>query len=154
MSVEQEQLTSDLIARCHAIISQEPGIRLAIVYGSAATGRLHSTSDIDIALLGNAPLDLDDRLSLMAKLSSATNREVDLVDLFDLGGLLLKQILCKGRLILNRDQAAYENLAQRMLYEAEDFLPLVRRAQKERLKRFIDGQGACSRKTREAAPLR
>lgn len=129
-----------LMARCRKIFDETHGIRLGIVYGSAAVGRLRRDSDVDIAVLGDGPLGLDERLTLTARLASALGREIDLVDLYGLNGLILKQILCKGRVVLNTDQVAYESLARRMIYDSEDFLPLVVRSQKERLGRFVHGR--------------
>ncbi|MDR0310910.1 MAG: nucleotidyltransferase domain-containing protein [Acidobacteriota bacterium] len=129
----------ELIERCRETLSRTPGIRLAMIYGFAVTGRMRPDSDVDVAVLYENGLNLDERLSLIDRLSSACRREIDLTDLHEIGGEILRQILCKGRVLIKADSAAYYRLAQRMIYNEADFMPLIRRAQKERLRRFLDG---------------
>ena len=129
----------ELIERCREALSRRPEIKLAMVYGSAFTGQMRPDSDIDVAVLCENALNIDERLSLIDYLSSVCQREVDLVDLHGLDGEILRQILCRGRIIVKTDGAAYYRLAQRMIYNEADFMPLVRRAQKERLRRFLNG---------------
>jgi predicted nucleotidyltransferase len=134
---ERNVLGEELIERCREALSKTPGIRLAIIYGSAVTGRMRPDSDVDVAVLYENALNLDGRLSLIDDLSSACRREIDLVDLYEAGGEILRQILCKGRILIKLDNTAYYRLAQRMIYNEADFMPLIRRAQKERLRGFL-----------------
>ncbi len=120
-------------------LAGDPGIKVAIVYGSAASGKLRPDSDVDVAVLFDKPLDMDARLALWGKLTDALHREVDLVDLDGLGGEILHQILTKGRVVIKNDEAAYYGLAKRMVYDREDFMRYVRRAQRERIGRMIHG---------------
>jgi predicted nucleotidyltransferase len=120
-------------------LASDPGIKVAIVYGSAASGKLRPDSDVDVAVLFDRPLDMDARLALWGKLTDTLHREVDLVDLYVLGGEILHQILTKGRVVIKNDEAAYYGLAKRMVYDREDFRRFVRRAQRERIGRMIRG---------------
>jgi predicted nucleotidyltransferase len=129
----------DLLQTVADTLAKELGLKVAIVYGSAATGKMRRDSDVDVAVLCDQPLDVDARLALWGKLTYALHREVDLVDLFDLGGEILHQILTKGRVVLKKDEAAYYELAKRMVYDREDFMGLVRRAQRERIGRMLYG---------------
>jgi len=133
------------IERCREALSRRPEIKLAMVYGSAAAGRMRPDSDVDVAVLCESALGIDERLWLIDCLSSACQREIDLVDLYGLNGEILRQILCRGRVIVKTDGAAYYRLVQRMIYNEADFMPLVRREQKERLRRFLNGRGHASR---------
>ena len=120
-------------------LSGELGIKVAIIYGSAAAGKMRPGSDVDVAVLFDRPLDMDARLALWGRLTDAVRREVDLVDLHDLGGEILHQILAKGRVVIKNDAHAYFRLLQRMVYDREDFIPQVRRAQRARIGRMIHG---------------
>ena len=120
-------------------LANEPGIKVALVYGSAAAGKMRPGSDVDVAVLFDRPLDMEARLALWGKLTDALHREVDLVDLYDLGGEILHQILTKGRVIIKNDTQAYYLLLQRMVYNEEDFMPQVRRALRTRIERFANG---------------
>ena len=71
-------------------------IQLAFVFGSAANGTLRPDSDVDVAVLAGEQLSTELRLALMAELSLALKREVDLVDLYGAWGLILRQVLTTG----------------------------------------------------------
>lgn len=137
----QETLSSPVAisqAVADALIG-EPGVKVAIVYGSAATDKMRPGSDVDVAVLFDRPLNIDARLALWGRLTDALRREVDLVDLHDLGGEILHQILTKGCVVIKNDVDAYFRLVQRMIYDREDFMPQVRRAQRARIGRMIHG---------------
>ena len=129
----------DLLQTVANTLAKEPGLMVAIVYGSAATGKMHRDSDVDVAVLCDQPLDVDARLALWGKLTDALRREVDLVDLHGLGGEILHQILTKGRVVIKNDVQAYFRLLQRMVYNAEDFMPQVRQVLRRRIERFAYG---------------
>ena len=120
-------------------LAGEQGIKVVIVYGSAAAGHMRPGSDVDVAVLFDKQLDMDARLALWSKLTGALHREVDLVDLYGLGGEILHQILTKGHIVIKNDMKAYYWLAKRMVYDREDFMGLVRRTQRERIGRMIHG---------------
>ena len=130
---------ADLFQAVADTLAGEAGLKVALVYGSAAAGTMRRDSDVDVAVLFDRPLDMEARLALWGKLTDALRREVDLVDLHDLGGEILHQILTKGRVVIKNDAQAYFRLLQRMVYNAEDFMPLVRRMQESRIRRFING---------------
>lgn len=135
-----ETTQSDAICRKVAeTLSSVAGIRVAIVYGSAVTGRMRPDSDVDVAVMFERVLDMASRLDLCDKLTDALKREVDLVDLYDLGGEILHQIMTKGRVIIKKDPHAYFLLMQRMIYNEEDFMPQVRRVLQKRVRRFAYG---------------
>ena len=129
----------DVFQAVTTVLAEEPGLRVAIVYGSAAAGKMRRDSDVDVAVLFGRPLDMDARLVLWGKLTDSLRREVDLVDLYDLGGEILHQVLTKGRVVIKNDEAAYYWLFKRMVYDREDFMRLVRRAQRVRIGRMIHG---------------
>ncbi|HEX3343314.1 MAG TPA: nucleotidyltransferase domain-containing protein [Polyangiaceae bacterium] len=63
-----------------AALAEGPRLRLAVLFGSRATGREHGESDFDIGVFPvDADLSLREELSLASALSSVAGREVDVV---------------------------------------------------------------------------
>jgi predicted nucleotidyltransferase len=134
--------SQDVLRAVGETLEESGRVLLAIVYGSAATGAMRSDSDVDVALLGRDALTAEEKLSLSQVLFERLEREVDVVDLRTVNGVLLKQILTKGKVVLKRDEAAYAALLKRMIYNQEDYMPYYRRALRERMDRFVNGQRA------------
>jgi len=132
-------MNTDVFQTVAATLVGEVGLKVALVYGSAAAGTMRRDSDVDVAVLFDRPLDMDARLTLWGRLTDALRREVDLVDLYDLGGEILHQVLTKGRVVIKNDETAYYGLVKRMVYDREDFTGLVRQAQRARIGRMIYG---------------
>lgn len=118
----------------HTLAKHEE-IQLAFVFGSAARGTLRPDSDVDVAVLGGGQLSTESRLALMAELSLALKREVDLVDLYDAWGLILRQVLTTGILVLKRPGSAHAALLKRMLFDQADMEPLRQRIIEKSLER-------------------
>jgi len=116
-------------------LAQHAEIELAFVFGSAARGALRPDSDVDVAVLAARQLSPEARLALMAELSLALGREVDLVDLYNAWGLILHQVLTTGTLALKRSDTAYAALLKRMLLDQADMEPLRQRIIEKSLER-------------------
>jgi predicted nucleotidyltransferase len=99
-------------------------IELCFLYGSAALDRLNAQSDIDVAVASSTPLSVDDRLELSLILSQKAGREVSVLDLKKLNGLILREILTKGITIKNTNPMLKTEFLIRMLDFIEDMLPL------------------------------
>ncbi len=69
----------------------------AWLYGSRATGESRADSDVDIAVLCDAPLDPVALLDAGARLAARLGTAVDLVDLRRAGGLLRVEATHRGR---------------------------------------------------------
>ena len=117
----------------------EQGLRLAVIYGSYATGKMHAESDVDLAVLFDGPLGVERRMRLMERLEKGLSKTVDLVDLFLLNGTILRRILCTGQVLVKNDTAALPGLVRRMVYNEADMMPIVKRTLMERQKRFVYG---------------
>ena len=76
-----------------AILEQHGNIRLAILFGSLASGRATRESD---AVLAGTRLDAGFRMALIGELASAVGRPIDLIDLRTVGDPLLGQLLKHG----------------------------------------------------------
>lgn len=125
MVATREQVAVEEALR--AAVADLPELRVALLYGSAAAGRLGEGSDVDVAVAADQPLSWDQRLDWAGRIGSAVGREVDLLDLRSAHGLILREALCRGRLVLCRDRGLYAGLVQRMLGEQEDFQPQLDR---------------------------
>jgi predicted nucleotidyltransferase len=112
------------------VMCQHPQVRLAILFGSTAKGKAAKESDLDLAVLADAPLGSDLKIQIIGDLASLFGRPVDLIDLRVVGEPLLGEIL-KGRRILGDDRA-YAQLITRHLIDAADFLPYRNRTLAER----------------------
>jgi predicted nucleotidyltransferase len=136
---EDTQAVSEIAAQAKEILYAESGLKLAILYGSAATRKMRADSDVDIAVLFDRPLNAEQKMELISRLERELQRDVDLVDLFSLSGTILKQILRKGRVLIQKKPGALTDLIQRMVYNQADMMPYVSRTLMERQKRFIHG---------------
>jgi predicted nucleotidyltransferase len=121
------------------VLHTEQGLKLAILYGSAATGKLRADSDVDIALLLDCPLSAERKMKLISRLERELQRDVDLVDLFSLSGTILKQVLSKGRVLIQTKPGELAGLVRKMIYNQADMMPYVSRTLIERQRRFIRG---------------
>jgi predicted nucleotidyltransferase len=112
------------------------GIRLAIMFGSLARGGATQASDLDLAVLMDAPLSMETKLGLIDVLSQTFGRPVDLIDLQRVGEPLLGQILKYGVRLLGSD-TDHARLITRHLLDEADFMPYRRRILAERRRAWI-----------------
>ena len=120
----------ELAKKLIGILSQHPQIKLAILFGSQATGHARPTSDIDLAVLADQPIDTHLKLELIERVGFELGRAADIVDLHSAQEPLLGQVF-KGKKLLG-DTAAYARLLTKHLLNTADFLPLRERILKER----------------------
>jgi predicted nucleotidyltransferase len=130
---------TEIVRRSQELLRSEPGSRLALIYGSFASGKMRPDSDVDIAVLFDRPLDAKQKMDLAERLGKELSKTVDLADLFSLNGTILRQILCTGHVLVKNDPAALLALTKRMIYNQADMMPLVRRTLQERQRRFCHG---------------
>ncbi|MEI6892125.1 MAG: nucleotidyltransferase domain-containing protein [Pontiella sp.] len=139
MISKHTQLVSEIESKAKEVLCGVPGLKLAMLHGSVATGMMRTDSDVDLALLFDHPLDAEQKMLLISQLESELKREVDLVDLFSLSGTILKQVLRKGRVLIETQPGARSELIRKMIYNQTDMMPYVTRTLIERQQRFIDG---------------
>lgn len=130
---------TELIENVRQILLRHRGVRLVIIYGSAVTESFRDQSDIDIAVLFDKPLTAEQKMTLLGELAIALRREIDLVDLYQLYGPLLQQILTKGVIAYQQNDNVLYQLLKRMIYNQSDFMPLYRREIKKRVEQFVNG---------------
>jgi len=119
-----------------AAISTQPGIGLAILFGSLAAGEGRAESDLDLAVDAGRRLTASEKMALISELAGRTGRSVDLVDIHAVGEPLLGQILQHGKRILGSD-TLYANLIRRHLFDQADYLPYRNRILAERRQAWI-----------------
>lgn len=118
-------------------LRQQSDIKLAILFGSLATGKARSDSDIDIGIQKKHPLSASEKAEVIGQLALITGRSVDLVDLSVAGEPILGQILKYGKRLFGSD-AAYAEISLKHLYAQADFVPYIDRTLKERRQQWLD----------------
>lgn len=131
-----------------------PHVQFAILYGSYAKGTDRTDSDLDLAVAGRDRLSLQVRSDLSAALSAATGKEVDLIDLNEVTGVILGEALCEGKILLLKDKDLYAGLIKKYYFDQADFQPYYDRILEARRKRFTDEKAGPPRKTRSTSTVR
>ncbi len=116
-------------------LSRFPQLKLAILFGSQASGDANGNSDIDLALLSNAPLSRNLKMELIEQIGTKFGRPVDIVDLFYAAEPVLGEDF-KGKRLLGND-TTYAELLTRRLINTADFVPLQQRIRTERREAWI-----------------
>jgi len=107
-------------------IESEPDVVYALLFGSSARGTRGPGSDADVAveLAAGAARDARALGRLIARLESATDRQVDLVLLDEASPPLAYRIFRDGHLIVERDHAALVARKARAILDYLDFKPV------------------------------
>ncbi len=113
-----------------------PQIKLAILFGSVASGAATAQSVLDLAVIAETPLEVAEKIQIIEALAMATGRPIDLVDVHAAPEPVLGQVLKHGRRIIGSDQT-YAQLLYRHLIEQADFVPLRNRILCERRMAWI-----------------
>lgn len=115
-----------------------PDVALAVLFGSAASGRMRGDSDVDIAVAGDSTFSWDWLQEARIVLSRELHREVDLIDLNVTKGLIFYQALTRGRIVVSRNRGLLLRCMREVVYFGEDILPLMNRAYATKIRRFTD----------------
>ncbi|MFU8821739.1 MAG: type VII toxin-antitoxin system MntA family adenylyltransferase antitoxin [Gammaproteobacteria bacterium] len=118
-------------------LEREADLRVAIVFGSVASGEAGFDSDVDVAVMMERRMSAERRLALLQLIEAATGRPVDLVDLRDAGVAVMRAALNEGRVLVCRDPRDLDMLRSKMVTDAEDFLPGLERLLAERRRKWI-----------------
>lgn len=107
-------------------------IVLGWAYGSLVDGRFRAESDLDIAFYSDRITSLETRLDWTEQLQTAFGRRVDLVDLNQTKGLIVKEIMTQGRLLKNSSPDVFAQVLARFYLDEADYGRLRDRAYRER----------------------
>lgn len=120
-----------------------PEVLAAFLFGSAARGRSHRESDLDVAVLLDRALagDRASRFELGLDVAGALARtlgrnDVDLVVLNDAPPLLAREIVTGGRLVFCRDDETLRGYVRDVSLRAADLAPFLARARRRLLERI------------------
>ena len=130
---------SDIQSKIEKYFSEKDDIDTVLLFGSFANGTFTSYSDIDIAIHSFYKLDYDKLSKIQTDLALLCKREIDLVDLKKAEGIFLYQIMTTGKKI-KIDNTIFVNHLVKALCFREDFLPIIKRSQEEKIRRFINGE--------------
>lgn len=122
---------SQLLEQVASRLAADPSIEFASVFGSVAEGTARPDSDVDIAVLADAPFGSGQRRALIDMLAQTVGRPVDLVDLREAGPVLLMFAL-RGKRLVGRGSRANAALLSRAWTDAADFLPIRERLLRQR----------------------
>jgi predicted nucleotidyltransferase len=123
-------------------LRQMPAVRVGVLFGSAARDRMSRRSDVDVAVAADSPLTPDERIELALALERRVHRQVDLLDLRALRGLILYEVLTKGVVVKNEDTTYLGRLYKDAVFYEADVLPLWRRMALTKARRFAYGHGS------------
>lgn len=115
---------ADAVTAARSVLADSPGVLLAAAFGSRIAGRPHKGSDLDIAVLMEAPADLS---SLSTALERATGLTVDLIDMSMAPPLLRFEIARAGTPLLERAPWLWSDFRRRAMVDWWDWAPLARR---------------------------
>ncbi len=132
-------IRNEIIQKCIETLKGFPAIQIATLFGSIANDRLTNNSDIDIAVAAEKPLSIDEKVNLHLALSKSIPREIDLIDLHIINGLILQNALCRGSIIKNSSPIILANLLKKMWYNQADMMPLTKQFLKHNALRFVNG---------------
>ncbi len=114
-----------------------PQIKLAVVYGSFASGSENPGSDIDLGIAAERSLPSEELVEIQNALTLSTGREVDLIDLHQATGTVLVQAVTKGEFILRTDHVLLARILSRMAKDEADLEVLRRKILEERRKKVL-----------------
>ena len=120
----EDALAEKIRECCH----RQEAIIAAYLFGSAVTGRMQATSDVDVAVLVESEREVDfSFLAFAALLERACETPVDLVLLNRAGEVLKFQVRRYGRLVFERDSRKRKEFEVISRKTYEDFLYLHKR---------------------------
>ena len=128
----------DIIDRLKDYFSHDDDIEMVLLYGSVAKGTFNPKSDIDIALYSKKELSFEVLAKIQTELAIMFDREIDVADLKKAEGTFLYQIMTNA-VKIKFEENIYVRYVMKALYFYEDFLPILRRTQEEKLKRMLNG---------------
>lgn len=131
-------MANDLEEAITSLLRSHDGIEAAWLFGSAARGDEHATSDLDVAVLGPEPLAASDAKALIEQLAQVGGRPVDVIDLQATRGPIVGRILQHGTRLFCDDSPLYAELLKRWWFDQADWRPYRRRILKERRERWIE----------------
>lgn len=132
-------MLSENIKKLKRILERVPEVHYAVLFGSSVRNRLMKDSDIDVAIAAEQMIDKKLYLQLVNSLNSVLSHPVDLIDLHNVSGPILKQALCTGIVIKKTSPDSLALIIKKMWYNQADMMPNSLMILKSHCERFING---------------
>ena len=124
----------EIVAAVGSELERFPHLTFAVLFGSAASGRLRPDSDVDVAVYGASAdrleieheREIDRETEIQIALERATQRNVELLILNRSPATVCAAALTSGRVVLLRDGAFYSRYFLAITSVAIDFLQTER----------------------------
>jgi predicted nucleotidyltransferase len=114
------------------------GVRLALLFGSQATGKTHAKSDVDIAIWLIKPFTPDQKLQWLVELEAIFANHVSLVLVSPrLDPVLGFEIIKHGQILYEESEESWLKERSRLWHAYNDSLPFCRAAHAQ-LKTFLE----------------
>lgn len=133
----ETKFQAELVKRLAPLCARQD-IQLVVLFGSAATGRTHRRSDLDLAILGDQPLDLIELTNQVICLTHIN--DVDLVDLRRASPLLAMEVVRHGRMLYERSLGLYAQFCS-LAYRRYADTAKLREGQKQVIANFLRERG-------------
>ncbi|HEU4419781.1 MAG TPA: HepT-like ribonuclease domain-containing protein [Planctomycetota bacterium] len=106
------------------VLTADPRIAYAFVFGSCARGTQHVHSDLDLAIgCASSPCSVLEIGDLIGRLEAAAGRPVDLILLDEAPPGLAYRVFRDGRILFERDPQALANRKERAILDYLDWKP-------------------------------
>ncbi len=126
------------------ILAGEPGIELAYLYGSYASGLAREDSDVDIGILVNLvtaeSVDWKYEVDLAMKIENALGKEVDLRTINKAPLYFLDQVVNEGKILFATSDEAMTEFESRIIMKYLDIKPVYDLYEEYRNKRLGRGE--------------
>ena len=130
----RSQATNEIVATISPELDRFPQLVFAVLFGSAAAGRLRVDSDLDVAVYGASAgaleveheREIESEAEIQIALERATGRNVELLVLNRAPATVCAEALRRGHVVLMRDRALYTRYFLAVTTVAIDFLQTER----------------------------
>lgn len=124
-------LPADRLAELRRVLEQDPSVEVAVLFGSAAAGRMTDQSDVDIflRLVRGASWSHAELRQRRIELGQILGRDVELIveDRDDTSVILRREVARKGVLICEASSGAWTRLRAEAMLAYADLEPWLRR---------------------------
>ncbi len=132
-------LTVDDVERLASVFEKHPQIQAVYLFGSAASGKTHHESDIDLGIVP-APGATLSKLDILADLAKAGFEHADLVVLDTDDILLKREVVRLNRLVYQTSDFDRGDYYSRIMRQYFDFLPYLETQRKAYKRRALHGE--------------
>lgn len=116
-----------------------PEVEIVILFGSVLKDQLTRKSDIDIAFAQKTRVSHEKKTQIYIALERTLKRDIDLIDLHTVNGHILKNILCKGNVLVKKSVSLQAFFLKKMWYNQADMMPKTRMILEKQVNGFLNG---------------